>query len=127
MLGLARRAVDGGRDCSTMILGVDFYGTVDRNPKLYKKLINHILDGGGAVHLISQVEKGHLKKAGNDIRKSHIKFSGVHIIECDFKDAPQKKLEKCRELKVQMFIDDRSDTCKLLSKYGILSLRANIY
>jgi len=105
-----------------MIVGIDFYGTIDKSPKTFRKLSEALLAQGHTVYIISAVKN--VSKLEEEVKKSKVPYTHLEIILFkDYLDVPQLKLEACKRLGVKMMFDDREDTCELLSSKRILALR----
>lgn len=108
-----------------MKLGLDFYGTIEKNPKTFKRLAETILAGGGEVHILTAVYPENDRRAEKDIRHSHVPYTQLHLIHFDnYLLVPQLKAQKAKQLGLDLVIDDRPDTCEFLRLHHILALQA---
>jgi len=101
-----------------VILGIDYYGTLQAHPIL-GSLAFHVLDSGGEVHVISAVRIGNQERAERNIIKTGLT---PHVIVCAPKDAPRLKYEACKALRVDLFIDDDPEIVNYLNERSIISL-----
>jgi hypothetical protein len=107
-----------------MNIGADFFGTLtgDRNRGLLYGILQR-LQPDCKVHVISHVRVGNKDQTRGIIESQGFRFDSINVVESDdYAEAPQLKLEVCQRLGIELFIDDRLDTCELLSKYGILTM-----
>lgn len=106
-----------------MILGLDFYGTITTNVRRFKDLAQTILDSKGEVYIISAVAPENEQRVKQDIKHSRIPYTDVDVITyTHHNQVPKLKLEKVRQRHVDIMVDDRTDTCVLLAKYGYTAL-----
>jgi hypothetical protein len=106
-------------------LGLDFYDTITVAPKIYRKLAQSILAADGEVHIITAVFPKNQKKVTQDIRRSHVPYTQTHIVAfTNYLDVPKLKAQKARELRLDMFIDDRKDTCERMYNKRILAVQS---
>jgi hypothetical protein len=105
-----------------MIVGFDYWQTITRDPWLFGDLASAIISEGGEVHIISAVGRNGVERAEKGITECGVPYTAYHIVVWEsHEDAPQLKLDKCNELNIQMFFDDRLDICELLNLNGILA------
>ena len=108
-----------------MNLAIDYYGTIEKNPRHYRRLAEAVRGGGGAVFIISAVEAPNVGRAERDIKKARVPNDGVHVITYDkYLAVPKLKLAKCKELEVSVLIDNRADTVAVVSRHRIVGLKA---
>lgn len=106
-----------------MTLGLDFYGTISSYLKRFRELAQEVLDGGGKVYIVSAVHPENEQRLLLDIKRSRMPYTAVAVIPYErYQRVPKLKLEKCRELRIDVMIDDRQDTCALLAKRGYTAL-----
>lgn len=106
-------------------LGLDFYGTIEKDPKVYKRLAEAILTGGGEVHILTAVAPENARRAEKDVRHSRVPHTQLHIIPSDdYLLVPQLKASKAALLHLDVMIDDRRDICEFLRLHRILALQA---
>lgn len=106
-------------------IGIDFYDTITVAPRIYKKLAQSILAADGEVHIVTAVFAKNSKKVQSEIRRSHVPHTQTHIITfTDYRDVPKFKALKAKELKLDMFIDDRLDTCQRMYNSRILAVQS---
>lgn len=106
-----------------MKIGLDYWNTVSQNPDFFRELIGRLVWAEVEVYIITAV--GHVRKhtVESDIASLGLNVTGVEVCVFDNKDeAPKLKYEACKRLGIQMFVDDRKDTCKYLFDRGIIAL-----
>lgn len=122
-----------------MIVGFDYWQCISHYPKQIGELamaLKHAprLPGEAdhELHVISAIGKTRIGTIEQEVFDKMLKagfesdelFDGVHEVVFDSpKDSPERKLEKCKELGIEMFFDDRDDVCALLNANGILAMR----
>lgn len=106
-----------------MNLGVDFHGTLTgkKNRQLLYALLFTLI-GHDQIHVISHCEVGNEEQTQMIIESQGFPFTSINIVSTnDYAMVPQHKLNKALQLGIDMFFDDRLDTCELLAKHGILT------
>jgi hypothetical protein len=112
-----------------MKIGFDFWNVITQSPEYIREMANCFINRGHEVFIVSAVGDRSLKKYNCSIEgykdvisAFDIPNSGIHIVyfEKD-EDIPLLKLNKCKELGIQMFFDDRASTVKILHENGIIS------
>lgn len=121
-----------------MKIGFDYWQVISHYPEQIGTLmfsLYHmpILPGeeDNELHVISAVGKnraGTVKEAVFDVMLEAgyetDEMCTVHeVVFNDPKESPELKLQKCKELGIEMFFDDREDVCRLLNKNGIMAFR----
>lgn len=110
-----------------MIIGFDYWQVLSHYPEKFAFIISAFVSEGADIHVISAVGKNHtpgsvveaVHRLGFDIPEDHI-----HAVLFEHpRQSPELKLQKCQELGVEVFFDDRDDVVRLLNKNGILGLR----
>ncbi len=106
-----------------MRIGLDFHETITSHPKHFRDLVETILKGGGEVYIITAVELQNSKEILKLIKQCGIKYTDIDVITfTDYDKVPQLKLAKAKERKIDFMIDDRLDTCQLMTNRGITGL-----
>lgn len=105
-----------------MIVGLDFYGTIQEKPAQFWDLAEALLPDN-EVHIVTAVKEENLERVAMDVHDSKISYSSLNpLIFEDYAEVPLLKLQACQDLNIELFIDDRADVCELLKKNGILAL-----
>jgi hypothetical protein len=106
-------------------LGLDFYDTISTHKKGLKKLAQFVLDSGGEVHIISAINPENDKRLLKDVKGTYIKYTRLHIVHfTHYNDVPMLKRKLAKQLRLDMFIDDRQDTCSEMLNYNITAFQA---
>lgn len=106
------------------IIGLDYWQVISHYGEYFKEFAQQMLKAGHEIHILTAV--GHTRKATvmKEIDASGVPFTAKHmVIFDDPKQSPELKLEKCQELGITVFYDDRDDVCRLLNKNGIVAMR----
>ena len=107
-----------------MKVGLDYHDTISAHPDAFRQLATALLAAEHEVHIISAVGPNHVKQYTKEIKRSKVPATAVHMLVYDrHYQAPKLKLEKCIDIGINLFIDDRADTCALLAAHGILALK----
>ena len=117
-----------------MIYGFDWWKTLSHHQETLMPLIRALALAGHDIWVISACGYDRSKSTPEAIwealdrygLKSHVSVQMV-IWDIDQKDAPRLKYEACKELGVDLFFDDREDTCDYLSSRGIPCFRSPFY
>jgi hypothetical protein len=119
-----------------MIVGFDYFKTLTTHHKEFRPVARAILDAGGKVYVISalsdqanreQYEKS-LEKFLKDTNFPYSDFFVVVFPKGKEEDnIPYLKLEKCQDLGVEIYIDDREDVVELMAQNGIVGLKIMNY
>ena len=102
-----------------MNIGIDFYDTITSDPSKFRRLVRGLEEKGCQVFIISAVKRENMGRLAVDYEKSRVGGKLVPVIFDSYFDVPKLKLGECQRLGVSELIDDRADTCKLLSDNGI--------
>lgn len=106
-------------------LGIDYYGTIDQHPKVYKRLAENVLAGGGKVLIISAVKTSNIAVLREALRKSKVPYSELCVVAFeDIAQIPRLKLAVCQANHVSMMIDDMVKVTELLNANGVVALNA---
>lgn len=106
-----------------MIVGLDYWQVISHYPHYFGVLSAMHKQRGDTVVIISAVGKDRAGTVERSCRDRGF-MEPVHEVVFDFPmQSPMLKLDKCKELGVEVFYDDRDDVCRLLNKHGILALR----
>lgn len=102
-----------------MIVGFD-YGNTLTLPKVREmagRLAHH------DIYAVSAVKPNNAAFTRAKIEALDIPFAGIEVLAFDdWLDVPKLKLEACQRLGIELFIDDRLDTCVYLKMNGIIAL-----
>ncbi len=106
-----------------MHVGFDYWNTVSHHTAVLLPLIDALLAAGHEVTIMSAVGKKRIETTQEEIEALGLP-DGVTIEVLTWGErgpgsAPQLKYERCVELGIQLFFDDRSDTCRYMSVRGI--------
>ena len=106
------------------MIGIDYNGTITKNPKLFKRLSAALLAAGYPVYIITAVRVPNVSATRHSIVKSKVPHTSIEIVVFrEFDDIPELKLRACQRLGVKLMIDDMPATCELLAKNKILTLQ----
>jgi hypothetical protein len=97
--------------------------SVGHYPEQLKVLVNSLLCAGHEVYVLSAVGKNRAGTVEDEVAKLGFDIPVYEVIFDDARQSPELKLEKCQELGIEMFFDDRKDVCWLLNQHGILAMR----
>ncbi len=109
-----------------MTYGFDYWKTISTHQEVLLPMIHALVSAGHKVYIISAASVKREQTTPEEINKLGLP-EGVEIHMCIWsyhQEAPQLKLQKCKELGVDMFFDDREDTCQYLSENGIPCFRS---
>lgn len=113
-----------------MKVGFDYWQVISHYPNQIHELLTSLANNANEVHVISAVGGNRAGTVANAIRElwPHMsgKFFREHVHELIFDNpvhSPELKLQKCKELSIDVFFDDREDVCRLLNKNGVLAMR----
>lgn len=105
-----------------MITGLDYYGTITSEPKLFRQLSAALLAAGSTVYIITAVRTSNIAKTRQSIEHSKVPYTHIEfVIFEDFSNIPRLKLEACKRLGVKLMFDDLTEVCELLSKHRIMT------
>lgn len=110
-----------------MIIGFDYYQCISHFPKEFQ-VFEEALYSENELHVISAVGQRSKGTVKDNVLAVLPEFWEDNIHEVVFnhpRESPQLKLEKCKELGIQIFVDDRSDVCELLNANGIMALQVH--
>lgn len=108
-----------------MKIGIDFYDTITVSPKIYKKLAETIIAGGGEIHIITAVKSENEERVRADVKQSNLPHTELHVVAfTDYEDVPLLKAKVAGKLGLDMLIDDRKDTCELMYFSHIVGLQS---
>lgn len=105
------------------VIGIDYYQTITQDPSLFVDFTSGLISEGWKVHIITAVGPTRFDTVRAEIEALNVPNSTIEVVLFEHpREAPELKLAKCKELGVQMFIDDREDICRLLRKNGIVAM-----
>ena len=108
-----------------MNLGLDYYGTIETNPRAYTKLAQTVLDSGGKVYIVTAVASHNEKLVRREIARSHVPYTEIVVITyVNHFEVPSLKKAKALELKLDLMVDDRRDVCLAINIVGILAVQS---
>lgn len=116
-----------------MKIGFDYWNVISHYPQEIAYIIDSFgLQGESELHIISAIGKGRIGTIAKEVAQSlasdrledPLGVLKVHeVVTGNGKKSPELKLEKCKELGITMFFDDRQDVCDLLNANGILAFK----
>ena len=106
-----------------MKVGFDYWQVLSHYPEQFKVLVNSLLWAGHQVYVLSAVGKNRAGTVEDEVTKLGFDIPVYEVVFDDARQSPDLKLEKCQELGIEMFFDDREDVCRLLAQHGILAVR----
>lgn len=109
-----------------MVIGFDYWQVISHYPDDFEWLYTAFTWQGADVHVISAIGETRKGTIVKEVQNHWPWFDEDNVHEMVFKnprESPELKLEKCKELGITMFFDDRDDVCRLLNKNGIVALR----
>ncbi len=114
-----------------MIYGFDYWKVLSHHKRELKPLISALISQGHQVHIISAAGINRAETTPEAIKKLDLpKEVNIHMVFWqghNHQDAPKLKLEKAKELNIDLFFDDRADTCKYFAENGIPAFQAPFY
>lgn len=119
-----------------MIIGFDYFKTLTLHHKTLRPLAALVKGEGGMVFIISALsDQADREKYEKNLEKflhdTNFPYSNFHVVVFpkgkEDESIPMLKLEKCQELGVQLFIDDRADVAELMAQNGIMGLQVKNY
>lgn len=109
-----------------MVIGLDFYGTVTRNNKIFRNIAQALIAQGHEVYIVSAVKRNNISKLKTELKHSKVPYSYLEIVPYEnYWEIPELKLKACKRLGIRMLLDDNEDTCQLLSEQGILTAQVH--
>jgi hypothetical protein len=105
-----------------MNIGIDFYGTIDTAENQFKRLVQDANMAGNTVYIISAIAYNNTDRLRSDARRFLGVAQLIPVYVRNYMEHPWAKLRTCRELGIDLMIDNRADTCKLLKENGIDSI-----
>lgn len=106
-----------------MKVGFDYWQVLSHYHEQFKVLVNSLLCAGHQVYVLSAVGKNRAGTVEDEVTKLGFDIPVYEVVFDDARQSPELKLEKCQELGIEMFFDDREDVCRLLNQHGILAVR----
>lgn len=109
-----------------MTIGFDYWQVISHYPAQIAEIADALEGNGHDIHVISAIGKTRIGTIVGDVKKHWPWFPDAQVHEVVFKysrESPRLKLEKCKELGITMFFDDRKDVCALLNEHGILAFQ----
>ena len=101
-----------------MNIGIDFYGTAETSVPRFRRFIRDAIGNGHQVFIISAIAERNTQRLLDSTRR--LGCTEVLPVYVDrYSEHPQKKLEVCKSMSIDIMIDDRIDTCRLLNNNGI--------
>jgi hypothetical protein len=108
-----------------MKIGFDYWNVISHYPH-QMALLSNAASRKEDIHVISAIGKNRVDTIVGDVKKlwPSIDEKNIHgVVFKSSKESPELKLAKCKELGIQIFLDDRQDVCDLLNANGILALK----
>jgi acid phosphatase class B len=112
-----------------MKIGFDYWQVLSHYQKEFSFMLSAFISEGAEVCVISAVGQSgkHTRQSVVEaIEKLGYPFTAdnIHVVVFDHPVmSPEMKVEKAKELGINMFFDDRDDVCRAMNKAGILGLR----
>jgi len=106
-----------------MKIGFDYWQVLSHFEYHCKEFIDGMLAAGHEVVCISAVGKQREGTVEPAVRKLGFDIPVYEVLFKSPKESPQRKLDKCKELGIEAFFDDRDDVCRLLNQNGIMAMR----
>jgi hypothetical protein len=104
-------------------VGFDYWQVLSHYPEQFKVLVNSLLCTGHQVYVLSAVGKNRAGTVENEVIRLGFDIPVYEVVFDDARQSPELKLEKCQQLGIKMFFDDREDVCRLLNRHGIVAMR----
>jgi hypothetical protein len=104
-------------------VGFDYWQVLSHYPEQFKVFVNSLISAGHQVCVLSAVGKNRAGTVEAEVTKLGFDIPAYEVVFDDACQSPELKLEKCQELGIEMFFDDREDVCRLLNRHGILAVR----
>lgn len=110
-----------------MKVGFDYWQVLSHYQTEFSFMLSAFISEGADVHVISAVGGKHtpgsvveaVERMGYPFKRENI-----HVVVFDHPVlSPELKVEKAKELGLNIFFDDRDDVCRAMNKAGILGLR----
>lgn len=106
------------------MIGLDYWQVCSHYPEYFMQLVEMHRRAGVGVCIISAVGKDREGSVAAEVAR--LGFTNIDVYEVVFNhpsESPLLKLQKCQELGIGAFYDDRDDVCRLLNKNGIIAMR----
>ncbi len=105
-----------------MVVGLDYFGTISKNPKYFRKLAGAMLSLGYPVYIVTAVKPDRVGLIKKLVKDSKVPHTGLEILTfINFEDIPTLKLQACKQLSIDFMFDDMPEVCDILKAYGILT------
>lgn len=114
-----------------MTYGFDYWKTLSHHKKVLVPLIEALVLAGHKVYVISAAGKNREETTPQAIKELGLpkEVETVMVIweGKQQEDAPALKFQKCQELGVEIFFDDRRDTCDFFNERGLPCFQSPFY
>lgn len=111
-----------------MILGLDFYNTIDRDQtsvRAFRHLAQATMTGTGEVFIITAVKAQNRSQVLKAIEASRVPYTEIEVVIFEnIYEIPQLKVAVAKKLGVEMFVDDKYETVMAMRMAGIVGLLA---
>lgn len=111
-----------------MHVGFDYWNTLSHHTAVLIPLIEALLASGHEVTVMSAVGRKRIDTTQAEIEAlglpDEVSIEVLTWGERGPGSAPQLKYERCVELGITLFFDDRTDTCRVLSEGGIAAFQS---
>lgn len=105
-----------------MTYGFDYYDTITKYRKEFRKLLTDLKASGNTVYIVSAVKRVNTQRLKDSVRHSKVPHDELHIVIYDnYTDVAALKLDVCKRLGIRCFFDDREDVCRILAAAGIIT------
>lgn len=106
------------------IIGLDYWQVISHYGEYFKEFATQMLKAGHEIHIITAVGADRATRVFADIDSTGVPYTAKHkVVFKDPIESPRLKLEKCQEIGITVFYDDRDDVCRMLNKNGIVAMR----
>jgi len=105
-----------------VIIGIDYFGTIDKYPRQFKKLARAYLAAGYPVYIITAVKPDRVTAVERMVRASRMPYTELEIVTFeDFRQLAHLKLQAARKRGVRLMYEDIQEVCELLAHHGIMT------
>lgn len=108
-------------------IGFDYWQVLSHYPEECMFMISAFISEGAELHVISAVGGNHTPDSVMEaVARMNYPFKpeNVHTVVFEHpRESPALKVDKAKELGLDMFFDDRDDVCKAMNVEGIMAMR----
>lgn len=108
-----------------MIVGFDFFHTINEFPEMMAGLSQFFKEQGHSVVVISAIDRVHdenkyFDKVAEFCEKIGFQYDKIHVLLFTAPtEIPELKLQVAKKVGVSLFFDDRNDVVQTMNTYGI--------